>query len=506
MDLPERLTELLTFPSDRRLLQYKGAWVDVGAVRRWVAELDKILSDAGFGAGTEVALITRNRPPHVAAILALLSTRRCLVPITSIQSGAATIADIGRTGAPVVLAETADWASATLLKGCAEAGLLAVALPSTESSAEIVGRPESRKHAKPARGTAVLMPTSGTTGLPKRIPYLYEQLGGALGRVAAYSPATARALGDQLRPRHGVVIASLTLAHVAGFWTLLQALTEGRSLVLLDRFEPEEWADAVEEHHVGMAMIPPTTISMVLDAGIATEKLRSLKAIVCGTAPLDPAVGDAFTATYRVPVLTAYGATEFPGGIVGWSLADYERFHDAKPASAGRARPGIKIRIVDADTGSEVPTGNDGLISVLSPQATTRTEDGWVRTNDLGRLDEDGFLYVLGRADDAINRGGFKIVPQVVEAELRQHPSVVDAALVGVPDRRLGQLPVAAVTVREPVSESELLEWLRSRVTKYQVPAEIRIYADLPRTASLKISKEGVRALFEATEVTPAHN
>jgi acyl-coenzyme A synthetase/AMP-(fatty) acid ligase len=236
---------------------------------------------------------------------------------------------------------------------------------------------------------------------------------------------------------------------------------------------------------------------MVLEADVPVGKLRTLKAVVCGTAPLDPAVGARFTKRFGVPVLTAYGATEFPGGIVGWNLEDYHRFHDSKARSAGRPRPGIKIRIVDRETGAELPPESEGLVAVSSPQAATRsTEDGWVVTNDIGRLDEDGFLYIVGRADDAINRGGFKIVPQVIEEVLCTHPAVAEAAVVGLPDPRLGEVPVAAVELRSPVSEQELVSWLRERVTKDQVPVAIRAVDALPRTASLKISKPGVRELM----------
>jgi acyl-CoA synthetase (AMP-forming)/AMP-acid ligase II len=137
-------------------------------------------------------------------------------------------------------------------------------------------------------------------------------------------------------------------------------------------------------------------------------------------------------------------------------------------------------------------------VSVLSPQATapSTSGDGWVRTNDIARMDTDGFLWIVGRADDAIIRGGFKIVPQTVEAVLRDHPAVTDAAVTGIPDERLGQVPVAAVTARQPITPEELDAWLRDRLAKYQIPVEIRVVDDLPRTTSLKVSKEGLRAMF----------
>lgn len=497
LDVAARLQTLLGMDAEHRLLQYDGAWTSLGACARLVAQINELLSSLGAGQYAKIGLLVRNRPVHVSAILAVLSSKRCLVPVTSIQSDAATLADLERSGITILIADGQDWTREELRAGCASRGVLGISVDSAEVH-EVVG---TRLLGPPdvADGVAVLMPTSGTTGIPKRIPYRYTQLGGALGRVAAYSPATGRSLGGPLQLRSGVVIAALTMAHVAGFWTVLQALSEGRRLALLDRFEPSAWADLVEEHAVRMAMIPPSTLTMVLEAAIAPQKLAALKAIVCGTAPLDPAIGTRFTEQYGIPVLTAYGATEFPGGLVGWSLEDYHRFHASKPRSAGRPRPGIRIRIVDRENGTELPVGDEGLVAVYSPQAAAPSPDGWVVTNDIGRLDEDGFLYIIGRADDAINRGGFKIVPQVIEEILRTHPAVAEAAVVGVDDSRLGQVPVAAVELRAPLSEADLLAWLRERVTKYQVPTQIRAVSELPRTVSMKISKPGVRAIFASS-------
>jgi acyl-coenzyme A synthetase/AMP-(fatty) acid ligase len=307
-------------------------------------------------------------------------------------------------------------------------------------------------------------------------------------------------LGGAPALRDGVVIATLALAHISGLWAVIQAAAEGRPLALLDRFDPDAWAGLVEEHQAKTSSLPPATVRMVMDADIDPARLRSLVSVGCGTAPLDPQLADEFTQRYGIPVLVSYGATEFPGGTVGWTLADHREFWNDKKGSAGRPRPGIEIRIVDAETGDPLPPDHDGILSVKSPQATTETVDGWARTNDIGHIDADGFLWLVGRADDAINRGGFKIVPQVVEAVLRDHPAVSDAAVVGVADQRLGQLPVAAVTLSAPVEPDELLDWVRRHLASYQVPAQIRIVETLPRTPSLKVSKDEIRRMFASEE------
>jgi acyl-coenzyme A synthetase/AMP-(fatty) acid ligase len=345
-----------------------------------------------------------------------------------------------------------------------------------------------------------MMPTSGTTGPPKRIPYTYDRLNGALARIADYSSATARSLGGPAAYHNGVVIAPLALAHVGGFWAVMQAAVEGRAVALLDRFEPNQWAALVHEHQAKLSPLPPAAMRMVMDADIPPHLLESLVSVSCGTAPLDPDLADAFTARYDIPVLTAYGATEFPGGLVGWSLSDYRALWNEKRGSAGRARPGIEIRIVDPETNQVLGPGAEGLVSVRSPQGTSMSADGWVATTDIGRMDDDGFLWIMGRADDAIIRGGFKVLPQVVEAALRAHPSVRDAGVIGIPDERLGQVPVAAVVVNAAVGPSELMMWLRERLPSYSVPVEIRTVDELPRTTSMKVAKAELRALFGAAK------
>ncbi len=501
LDLSARISTLLTLDPAHRAVQFEGAWLTWGDMATLVTELDRLFSRAGLGEGATIALITRNRPAHVAAIEAILSTRRCLVPITSISSDILVCSEVERLGVTAVLADHEDWAREGLKATCARLGVLGIELDSNPLAANVLdGLAITATTAETLVGVGVLMPTSGTTGLPKRIEYTYDKLNGALDRISHYSASTARSLGGPPALRNSAVLSTLAFAHVAGLWAVLQAMCEGRCIALLERFEPHAWAALVEEHQAKLSSLPPATIRMVLDANVAPEQLRSLVSVNCGTAALDPDVADEFTSRYGIPVLTAYGATEFPGGLVGWTLADYKQFADTKRGSAGRARPGIRIKITDPETGSDVPWSTEGTVTVFSPQATGPTVDGWVATNDIGRMDEDGFVWIVGRSDDAINRGGFKIVPQVVEKVLRDHPAVTDAGVTGVPDVRLGHVPVAAVTVRFPVTEDELKAWAGERLAKYQIPTEIRIVDELPRTTSLKVSKDGLRQLFQKSK------
>jgi acyl-coenzyme A synthetase/AMP-(fatty) acid ligase len=339
------------------------------------------------------------------------------------------------------------------------------------------------------------MLTSGTTGTPKRVQLGYAALEESLlGAGEHYEKRPGKA---KPRLREGVAIINAPLVHVGGLWRTLQCIADGRSIALLERFRVEPWLELVRRHKPKTASLVPAALKMVLDADLDRADLASLKSVVSGTAPLPPEHADAFEAKYGIPVLTTYGATEFAGGVAGWSLADRRDWGSRKRGSVGRVHPGCELRVVDAQSGAPLPADSEGLLEVRSAQLGKGS--GWVRTTDLALLDSDGFLFIRGRADAAIIRGGFKILPAEVAAVLESHPDVREAAVVGLSDERLGQVPVAAVELREGASldPDALRAFARDHLAAYQVPARIRIVASLPRTPSLKVSQPGVRELFE---------
>jgi acyl-coenzyme A synthetase/AMP-(fatty) acid ligase len=196
-------------------------------------------------------------------------------------------------------------------------------------------------------------------------------------------------------------------------------------------------------------------------------------------------------------VLLSYGATEFTGGIAGWSLKDWARWKDSKRGSVGRPHPGVEVAAIDPASGAPVGPDEQGILQVRSAQ-TTGGDVGWVRTNDLGRVDEDGFVWIHGRADDVINRGGFKIFPAELEDCLELHPGVSEAVVFGVPDDRLGQVPVAVVVTAGNASAEELIAWTRTRMPGYKVPVRVEITENIPRNAAMKVLRNQVRAEFES--------
>jgi acyl-CoA synthetase (AMP-forming)/AMP-acid ligase II len=296
-------------------------------------------------------------------------------------------------------------------------------------------------------------------------------------------------------PASGVTqIVPWPVASLGGVNALLPAMALGQSIAIQQRFDAAGMLELIRKYQPPFLSLPPVGLARMLQLDPPKEALSCVKLYFSGTAPLDPNVGMRMMDEYGIPVAQAYGATEFAGIISSWVPEDLPLTRE-KAGSVGRALPGISIRIVSPETGEELPQGERGLVEALVP----RIGDGWVRTNDIAWLDEDGFLFLEGRADDAINRGGFKVVPEEVAEVLRLHPKVGDAALVGIADVRSGQLPAAVVEPRDPAlppSEEDLIAFLKDRLPSYKLPALWAIVPEIPRTATLKPRRERLRALF----------
>jgi acyl-CoA synthetase (AMP-forming)/AMP-acid ligase II len=208
---------------------------------------------------------------------------------------------------------------------------------------------------------------------------------------------------------------------------------------------------------------------------------------------------DAFIEKYGIPVLTSYAATEFGGGVAGWTLADHQSYWKAKRGSVGRPNPGAQLRVVN-DAGAPVAAHEVGRLEVKPAQLGTSPQ--WIRTTDMARIDTDGFVWIVGRADQSIIRGGFKVMPDDIRNALESHPAVAGAAVIGRSDDRLGETPVAMVELRTSASTDELVEHLRQRLARYEIPTDIAIVDAIPRTPSGKADLGAIRNFFR----TAAHS
>ncbi len=479
--LSQRIADVLNLQPDSHAIEYDGQWVSWGRVGETAGRVAALAADHTAGIG----MLLRNRPGHVAAFLGVLLAGGTVVVINPSRGDDRTRADIAALRLPLILGEGDDLAR--LVTG--EAGATAVSIP---GGLDGPPTPWARLGATDAEtGVAVRMLTSGTTGPPKRVDLGYDMLARS---VMGSDPDTAPAPTEM---RRGVAIVNSPLVHIGGVFRVLQCVAEARPFVLLERFELTMWARAVREHRPRAVSLVPAALRTVLHSDLTRADLAGIRAVTCGTAPLSADDADAFTEKFGIPVLTSYAATEFGGGVAGWTLADHQKYWRAKRGSVGRANPGARLRAVD-DQGTPLGTDEVGLLEVKPGQLGPSAR--WMRTTDMARIDADGFLWIVGRADQAIIRGGFKVMPDDVRAALEEHPAVAGAAVVGRPDARLGETPVAMVELRRSASTDAdtLTEYLRGRLAGYELPTDIAIVDTIPRTPSGKADLSAVKRFFDA--------
>lgn len=496
--LAERLAAVLALKPGAPFLHFQGETHSFGTVAALGDDLEALLAAAGVTSELGIGVVARNRPPHIAAILGVVSHGRCLLSLPGLAPDGVLAAEIESSRPAVVVAQRSDWEREGFAEAAREAGSLGIALPD-----RLPGAPEaiaelavagSGEHCRVPAGAAAGLQTSGTTGPPKRVFLEGARLLRSVTAVQAHHGLNETAP----RLRTGIAALLLPIDHVGPFGTLIQSVLEGRQIAMLERFDPAAWASLVEAHQIKTCGLPPSAMRMILDAGVSKHMIASLRAVRSGSAHLPPETAVEWEAQYGIPVLQAYGATEFAGGVASSTIEDRRRWGTAKLTSVGRAHPGVELRIVDPHGDRDLPAGSTGLL--LIRRASPGDPPGWVRTNDLAHLDEDGFLYVDGRADDVINRGGLKVNAREVERALRRHPAVAEVAVVGVPDRRLGQVPVAVVVLAPAVAsptEEALRRWLRGELEAYKVPVQVRFVDQLPLTESGKVVSRELAALFE---------
>ena len=497
MDLTQRIRTVLTLDPAADAIEFEGRWHTWGDLTLQIADIERLLDESGLGAGSAIGVLVRNRPSLLGAVVALQVSQRCLLMFNPIQGPAKIVDELQRLRPPALLAHSDDWKIPGVREVAEETGSLGIELfDAPQLGAHVVeglDTPGPGPHHPDMPGVAMQMLTSGTTGPPKRVSLRFDAMAEGMESRMKYE---SKRSGDAPTLSSGVVLLPNPLVHASGVGSATSALCSGRRIAMLERFDVEPWHDLVVRHRPKAANLPPAAVKMLLDADLPTEDLSSLRMIMAGTSPLDPELAEAFDARYGIPVLTNYGSTEL-GFVAGWTLRDHQKYRAAKRGSAGRVNSDVEMRVVDADSGAVLAPSEVGLLEVKAP----RLEHGrtWVRTTDLARLDEDGFLWIVGRADGAIIRGGFKILPGEVEKVLQSHPSVREASVVGLPDERLGQVPVAAIVPEPdaaPIGENALRQFAAQNLTGYQVPTRFLIVDALPRTPSLKVSQPGVRNLF----------
>ena len=472
------------------------SWADLAAIG---AALEAKLSGAGLGKDARVAGMLKNRPEMAGALIHVLASHRCLVTLNPSLPDERIGEDIRTLKPGAIFGFEEEWARPGVIAAAREIGCLGLVLTKdrenpvrTIDGLDAPDLATLRAFAEDDVGIEML--TSGTTGTPKRIPLKRRSIEQSILGAAVFD---GRKQGERPKLRDHVVLVNAPFTHIAGIFNLMNAIMAGRKVSILPRFTVEGWVSAVERHRLKVASAPPAALRMILDANVPKERLNSLVAFRTGTAPLDPDLADAFFDRYGIPVLQNYSATEFAGAGAGWTLSDYNAHYPAKRGSVGRVNPSIEARVVDVESFEPLALGEQGLLEIRAPHLG----DGksWMRTTDLAVLDADNFLYIKGRADNAIIRGGFKVFPEDVVKAMQDHPAIREASVVGLTDERLGQVPVAAYVVKAgqaAPSDADLREMLRGKLLAYQVPVHIFALDELPRTPSMKISQPELKVLL----------
>lgn len=466
MDFVTAIGDVLRLDPSARALVFRERWYTYGDLARAIDTLDRELAAAGVTEGTPVAAVLPNSPASVVAILALMFRRACIVPISPRRS-------------------TADLATVQPVHT-----VLRVA---SEDDADLTWRIENGVASSPARpGVAALIGTAGTTGPPKRIEVPYASIDASLA-------GTRSKAGGKKRTglREDTTIVCFPLAHLSGLVPMLITVLTGRRVALMAKFDPAEAARIVSANAITSLALNPTAIAMLLDADVDPADLSTLRFVRSGSAPLSVELAEEFERRYGVKVMQAYGQTETGGEVIGWSPSEWDSFGDTKRGSVGRPVAGIEVRTVTRGTvpddtdGEGLPVGESGELWLRG----VRGHHGWHRTGDLARVDSDGFVWVEGRADDLIICGGFNIAPLAIEHALERHPAIREAAVVGVPDRRLVEIPVAVIVLRAGLTadDAELDAWCRGQLEPYQVPRRYVRVAALPRNDAGKVHRPTTR-------------
>lgn len=367
-----------------------------------------------------------------------------------------------------------------------------------------------------------LLYTSGTTGRPKatmhshasliapvvatlKVRELWARPSSVRGIVevakalARYRTRLLRAIG---RPQ--TIMSTVGWHSITGLHVMLQGLLMGDRLLAMPRFHPHEALELVERERVTVLVTVPTAWQALV-ALPETERFDTSSLIVCasGGAPCPPELARAIQKRFGCALYNGFGMTEAAGGISVSSLSDTD---EQQTETVGRVMPGIDARIVDADR-RDVPPGQVGELAVKgegvmlgyyqAPELTARVKDGegWLYTGDLARIDEKGYLHVVGRSKDVIIRGGQNIYPAEVEEYLLSHPDITEAAVVGVPSVVGGESVWAFLRVKDgaQLSVRDVLDFCRGKIETYKIPSEVRFVSALPRAESGKVQKFKLR-------------
>lgn len=466
--------------------------ISYGDLSALVDELATLLRKFGLRQGDRIATALPNGLETVASFLAA-STVGTAAPLNPAYTKDEFTFYLEDTGARALIVP----------RGAAEearAAALECNIALIESAVEDSGRVRfscdrlnaAAKKTDHAEDTALILHTSGTTSRPKRVPLSHANLLASAGNVANTYSLSA----------DDVSLCVMPLFHVHGLVaSTLATLATGGTVVVPSKFNPLTFWPTVREHRATWYSAVPTIHQVLVSRarGKRPEGAEHLRFIRSCSASLAPQLMSEMETAFSAPVLEAYGMTEAAHQMASNPLPPQAR----KPGSVGRGTA-VEIAILDVE-GAVLPSGATGEVSIKGPNVFSGYEgnaaanaesfsNGWFRTGDQGMLDDQGYLTLVGRIKELINRGGEKISPREIDEALLEHPAVAEACCFGVPDRIYGEAVAAAVVLKDTASEKDLIAHCRSSLSDFKCPTTIYIMDAIPRTATGKIQRRNVAA------------
>ncbi|MEV6057131.1 long-chain fatty acid--CoA ligase [Streptomyces sp. NPDC052107] len=491
MNLASHVVSSARTHPDRAALRLADTTVSYRMLDQYSARMAGLLHDRGVKPGERVGIMLPNVPEFALVYFGVLRAGGVVVPMNPLLKSREVVYYLGDSGARLLFAwhTFADEAQAGAQRADAAAvtvgpGAIDELLESTRSVEDLTSRHED--------DTAVVLYTSGTTGEPKGAELTHANL-----------TRNCRIVADELLQltADDVMFGGLPLFHAFGqTCTLNAAVASGACLTLLPRFDAGKALRVIQEHGVTVFAGVPTVYSrLVQQPDRDAYDVSRLRLALTGGAAMPVQVLHDFRAAFDCVVLEGYGLSETS------PVASFNTLQAGpRPGSVGTPIRGVEMRVADRD-GKEVPQGETGEIAIRGhnvmkrywqrPEETAAAiRDGWFYTGDLGRVDQDGFFWIVGRTKDVIIRGGYNVYPREIEDVLYEHPDVADAAVIGLPSPDLGEEVGAAVVLRPGArtTAEELREYVKGQVAAYKYPRKVWITDALPKGPTGKILKREI--------------